>query len=294
MSLPYCAIVDVERKLDTTVRNTTEARRKIDAASQRWDQTTGRPMRQLRVGTAGAPATYESHNVDRPSGRALPLKVDLNHSHIVPIDADEDVIEVRVGRDEWRDVTDERGDEWVIDNDRGQLRLFRFLISRLRFEDPSERAVRLSYRYGALGGDRNRGGQTALTSSVTDTDTTLAVDSVVGLPTPGAVVAIGEPGGTLEYARVTDIDGSANELTVARGVDQTDADSHDAGAIVHYVPLDVREAVAAKAAVDLLTDDEAQIGVADDAETTDRGEKRDQYNEEWRRAARNYSAVRTI
>jgi len=299
MSLPYCTQTDVDRKLDVLnqdFRGATWANRvraKIQAVSQRWDARTGTPMRTIRVGSPANPRTYSRHDA---ASNGPPQVVGLDYSHIVPLDSSAgDVLEVRTGRDNWDDVTDERGEAWTLDNETGQLRLYRRLIRRIRFEDPAERFVRLSYRVGGLGGDRRRGGQTELDGAVTGTDTgtTLSVTGAGRLPDPGVFLTVGTPS-EQEYVRVTDIDYGADEITVARGQRATDVIAHDDGATVLYTPLNVREGVAAKAAAELVKDEESEIAIPDDGQVVDRTTKAEQWESDWEQAAAAHSSVRTI
>lgn len=298
MPLPYCAPEDIRRKLDIPPgKLDRQARRrfatKATSASQEWDATTGSPMRTVRSGAVGAPETWEEHDASHLSGHP-PVHVDLDHGDIVPIDAAEgDTIEVRTGRDSWDDVTDERGDSWTLDNRRGQLKIYRFLINRLYFEHQSERFVRITYRHGGLGGGRDQGSTTALAASVTDSDTTLSVDNAGRFPMAPFPVGVGSGPG-FEYARVADIDRGADDLTVERGIRTTDADSHDAGATVQYSPADVREAVAAKAAEMLVLDDDRVVSIPDNGQLSGRETRADRFREAFETAAAQYSNVRTI
>jgi len=296
MPLPYCTPEDISRKLDRPPDRITDARRqryetRAAAASQRWDEQTGTPMRSVRVGAPGAPETYAVH--DAP-GRRSPLVISLDNDNIQPIDSSTgDTIELRTSRDSYEDITDSVGDEWVIDYRRGQLKLFRFLVGRAFFEAPDERFVRLTYRHGALGGSRQRGAETTLDGSVTAGDTTLSVTDAARLPQTPLVVALGTTR-SYEYARVTDIDRNTDTLTVSRGVNQTDASDHSDGATVQYCPADVREAVAAAAVILPTLDDDAGTAVSDDGQLTSRTARADELRVEWEAAAASYSSVQTL
>lgn len=298
MPLPYCAPEDLARKLDMPPdRLDLQTRRQFaaraGAASQAWDSSTGSPMRTVRSGAADAPATWEHHDARNLSGRP-PVHVSLDHTSIVPVDASAgDTIEVRTGRDTWDDVTDEQGDSWTLDHRRGQLKIYRFLINRLYFEHQSERFLRVTYRHGGLGGDRDRGATTALASSVGQGDTTLSLADSGRLPTTPFLAGLGT-GPDFEYVRVTAIDRGADEATVDRGVRQTDQESHDADATLHYAPEDVREAVAAKAAELLILEDDAVLSIPDDGQLSSRTARADRFAAEFETAASQYSAVRTL
>lgn len=293
----YCTAEDVARKLDQTINSLRSDQReryqtRAESASQQWDQTTNAPMRRVRVGAAEAPATWEYHDARHLRGHP-PVHVSLDHGDIVPIDATKgDTIEIRTGRDSWDDVTDERGDSWTLDNERGQLKLYRFLINRLRFESQAERFVRLTYRHGGLGGDRDRGTETSLAASVTDSDTTLSVDNAARFPEPPFLVSLGQT--TAEYARVTAIDRGADDLTVTRGVQSTSATAFDADAPVLYAPSDVREAVAARAAENIALNDDIATSLPDDGQLTSVESKADRLKSEWESACAQYADVMTL
>jgi len=298
MTLPYCTQTDIDRKLNVLNQDfrggewADRVRAKIQAVSQRWDARTGTPMRTVRVGSPSNPRTYSRH--DAAGSSSPPQLVGLAYSHIVPLDPDAgDVLEVRTGRDDWTDVTDEQGDTWTLDNETGQLRLYRRLIRRIRFEDPAERFVRLSYRAGGLGGDRDRGGQTELDGQVASDDGALSVQDAGRLPGPGTYLTVGTPG-SQEYVRVTDIDYDTGTVDVERGVRATTTDGHGDGDTVLYTPLDVREAVAAKVAAELVKSEESEIAIPDDGQVVDRTTKADQWERDWEEAVAAHSSVRVI
>ena len=65
---------------------------------------------------------------------------------------------------------------------------------------------------------------TTLTNAITDTDTTITLDSVAGLPTTGGVLTFTDTNEIVHYTSI-----SENDLTVERGYDGTTATSHSAG-----------------------------------------------------------------
>lgn len=299
MPLPYCAPEDIRRKLDlpTGALDPDERDRfgaRAAAASQRWDSTTGSPLRTVRKGATEAPDTWEyvdSHGLRR----GPPVLINLAHDEVNPIDATQgDRVEVRTGRDTFTDITDAEGDEYSVVYRDGQLKLYRFLLNRLRFEAQNERLVRLTYRHGGLGGDRESGATTALTAAATAGDTTLSVADAARLPPTPITVLLGEDPVDPEYVRVTDIDRQADTLTVTRGARQTDAQAHGADAGVQYTPVDVREAVAAKAAETLTLDDDAQLSIPDDGQLASRTNRADRFRDEWDSATAQYQSVRTL
>jgi len=297
MPLPYCTAEDIARKIDQPPDRIESAERsryetRARAASQRWDRETGSPARQIRVGATDRKATWEIHDAPRRSG--FPLVISLNNGDIQPLNSNAgDAIEVRTGRDSYEDITDEEGDEWVLNNRRGQVKLFRFLVRRLQFEGPDERLVRLTYRHGALGGSRDEGAATTLTASVTGGDTTLPTSDPSAFPATPFVAGLGTSAG-FEHVRVEEIDSGTGDVTVVRGVAQTDADTHPDGATLQYVPPSVREAVAARAAVPIVLDDDARTAVPDDGQLTSRTDRADELREQYRAAARSNSDVLTL
>lgn len=298
MSVPYCTIEDVALKLDDRPSEIRPDRRsrllsRAEAASDKWDAETGTPFRTVRVGSPQAKQTWEQHDA-REAGNSLPIRVSLQNRHINPINPDKgDAIEVRTGRDDYEDITDEQGDEWVLDNDRGNLRLFRFLYQRLYWEHPSERFLRITYRHGGLGGDQNRGAESRLSSSVDDTATALDVENADRFPARQFRAIVGNAP-DLESVRVTDVDYSTDTLTVERGVRYTDPIQHDAGVTVNYAPDHVREAVAAKAAELLTMTDSAEQSLPDDGQLTSRDSRAEKLKMEYQQAASKHSNVRTL
>lgn len=255
----YCHPVDVLRKFDPTLTESdldnnnyignedrAQVRARIDAVGNTLEDETGMAWRLTRVGANGNPETYEHQDVE---GRRVttPLRATLDHRHVLPLDSNSnDKLEVRTGRDSWSDVTSDAGSEFKLDHDDGTLKLYRILIKRIHWEVPDDRYVRITYRYGALGGDRERGGQTTLDGSVASGDTSIDVSNAARLPANGLLLI-----NNSEYVRLTDIDYSADTITVSRGERATSDQSHSGGDIVHYCPEGIRDAVAAKTAIEL-------------------------------------------
>jgi len=311
MPVPYAHPVDVLRRFDSSLDaedfqggtgdllgggDLDDIWARLRSVSQDWDTDTGTALRERRTGSPGAPRTYEHQDADRTQG--FPLRVELDHDDVVPLDPDEgDVFEIRTGRDTWEDITAGEGDEWVLLHESGDLKIFDLLVRRVWWEAPDERYLRASYRYGALGGSAKRGGQTELTSSATESTSTLSVEDASRLPGDGGTVLVTEPspqGMTGEYVAVTDIDHEADELTVSRGRHRTPAASHDAGAIVHYCPMDVRDAVAAQAAAELVRYDLSLQRTDSDDSAISPSRKLDDWEAEYESAKADYSAVRRM
>ncbi|MEF8825436.1 MAG: hypothetical protein V5A34_05605 [Halapricum sp.] len=306
MPAPYCTVTDVLRRFDPGlsvadlgsavfgIDSAEDVRARIRAVSQDWDRDTGTALRHLRAGSPGAPRTYEYQNARRQRTR-YPLRVELDHDDIVPFNAVAgDVLEIRTGRDNWDDVTDAEGDEWVLLHDSGELKVFEFLVDRIFFEAPDERYLRATYRYGALGGARGRGGETTLTSDVDATSTSLSVTNAARLPASGVMLLPNPETDSSEYVRVTDVDTDTDTLTVQRGVNGTVVAGHDEGTAVHYCPQDVRDAVAGEAAAELIRYDlSTQRQDSDDAAIPPR-DKLEDWRQEYRRTKAKYSAVRRM
>lgn len=296
--LPYATPESVARLLDDPPDQLRDKRRtvyqtRVNRASQEWDQSTGSPMRTIRVGAPERPESWEQHDA-RDARGAPPVRVGLNYDNIVPLDpAEGDALEIRKGRDTYEDVTDEEGDTWIMDYKRGELKVYRFLINRAVFERVSERFLRISYRAGGLGGSRERGVSTVTTASVTDTDTTLSVEDASGFPQAPVVLFVENASGT-EAVRATSVDVDADEITVERGVEFTTPDSINNEATVQYTPADVREAVAARATQQVMLNDDSDLAVPDNGQLSSRSERAQQLKETWDTAVARYAGVRTL
>ncbi|MBX0325806.1 hypothetical protein EGH21_22570 [Halomicroarcula sp. F13] len=303
MPVPYCTDIDVVRKFNPQLgeaaleandyignEDREQIRARIDAVSDQFDESTGRAMREVRVGSPGSPRTYEYYDAQRQRHR-YPLEIDLDHEDIVPIDPGAgDTLEVRDGRDSWDDITAGEGDDWFLDYDDGELKIFELLVNRIYFEARNERYLRATYRHGALGGGRRRGGQTTLASQIDDSATSLSVADSARLPADGGVMLVGT-GTDAEYVRVTDVDTSTDTLTVARGIRATSAASHASGDTVHYCPLEVRDAVAAKTARELLRYEDWVDELIEAGNGLGASDKMDAWEQSWTDACANHSAV---
>lgn len=219
----------------------------LEAAERKFDDATGHPFREQRKGTPDAPHTYEKIDADfwRYQGGT---RIWLDHYPVVPLDSMEgDALEIRTARDNWKDITDQEGTLYEANWPEGELTIF---ASRYRgsWRNASfTNNIRVCYRHGAFGSDPEEGGQTTLASQIEEGDTTLEVENATRLPPNGILNLGGE-----EYAHMTGWDLEADSITVDRGVRYTDAVTHDAGTTVHYCPEHIREAVAARAARELI------------------------------------------
>jgi hypothetical protein len=154
----YTTADEVIRALDldpNTVESslTDRAKSRAKAATREWINRTGRPFHEHRIGDPDEPRTWEVYDVqDAVSWK--PATVFLDHVNPLPLDSNSgDAIEVRSGRDEWEDITDEEGDAWVLDYRRRRLRIFERRFSFTPWNDPNTRFCRLTYRHGPLGED---------------------------------------------------------------------------------------------------------------------------------------------
>lgn len=219
----------------------------LEAAERKFDQETGHPFREQRKGTPDTPRTYEQKDADfwRYQGGT---RIWLDHYPVVPLDSREgDALELRVGRDNWKDITDQEGTLYDANWPEGELTVY---ASRYRgsWRNASfTNNIRITYRYGAFGSDPGEGGQTSLTTQAAEGDTTLEVEDATRLPPSGILNLGGE-----EYAHMSGWDLEAGTITVDRGVRYTGAVAHDGSATVHYCPEHIREAVAARAARELI------------------------------------------
>jgi hypothetical protein len=204
-----------------------------------------RPFREVTTGHGSGSYRYKS-----AKGRGFPIHVYLDHFDVVPFDASAgDRIERRTGRDSWIDITNEEGSSWVADYRTGTITLYELpgrghLPMLRRYRD---RFIRLSYRHGAPGGRHDAGGQTTLAASLSGSQTgTYDVADAGRLPPGGGTMLLG---GT-EYVSVDSVDTAADTVTIGRrGLRGTDeSNGWESGDVLHYCPMNVREAVAAMAA----------------------------------------------
>jgi hypothetical protein len=305
MPAPYCTIEDVLRRFDPSLDpsdldqgniigadSTAQIQARIRSVSQDWDRDTGTPLRLRREGSPGAPRTYEHHDAN-PQAARFPLRVDLDHNDIVPFNASAgDAVEIRTGRDSWEDITSGEGEDYVLLYEEGEMKLFQLLVQRVWWEAPDERYLRTTYRYGSLGGSRRRGGETTLSGDVTDAATTLSVADASRLPADGGIFLVaGQDGSDNEYVRATGVDTKADEVSVTRGANGTSATTHSSGAVVHYSPEDVRDAVAGQAAAELVRYDLSLNRTDGENAAISPSTKLDDWQQEYQRVKAQYSAV---
>jgi len=223
----------------------------IEAAERKFDSRTGHPYREQREGSPGEPYTYEKMDADfwrYQDG----TRVWLDHWPVVPFDSAEgDTLEIRVGRNNWKDITDQEGSLFEANWPEGELTIYAARYRGSWRNASFTNNIRVTYRYGAFGSDPDEGGQTELTSDTTGdgTDTTLDIADARRLP-PAGILNLGG----VEYAHLTERDLANDTITVTRGVRYTDASDSNltSGDVVHYCPENIREAVAARAARELI------------------------------------------
>lgn len=228
-SVRYASAEDVLLALDKDPEDVSEtlekrARRRAEAATERWINRTSRPFHPVRVGNPDEPRSWPVFDV-QDAETFEPVRVMLDHRRILPLDPDEDdALEVRTRRDTWRDITDDEGRSWTMENRTRRLNIYRRRVKLVPFDDPNTRFLRLTYRYGPLG--------------------------------EGSVIS--EDG------------------------------------VVESVPADVRDAVAAYAAMRLVLDDNSLRSVPDDGQLSDRGSKRSAFKEEWEDTVSEYGGFSTV
>lgn len=262
---------------------------RLETATDDFDDLTRRPMRETRVGSPGHPATYEFHSADIYRYQRG-VKVWLDYDYIHPIDTNEDdKIEMRSGKDSWKDITSQEGERWEAHYQKGWIRVFSRLVRTMWRRPLDDRFIRITYRHGALGGNRRRGGQTTVSGSHTDSETSISVADASRLPSAGLVLVDNS-----EYMRVSSVDYSADTITVTRGDRLTTAASLDGGETVHYCPAGVREAVAAQAAREMVIYDDYTDEIVEGSGAINPREKLDEWKDEWEQSLGRHSGVRTV
>jgi len=267
----FIGVDDLERVLST-----------IEGVEARFDSLTGNPMRRVRVGDTDRPESWEVQSASLTKGHGI--KVWLDNKHVWPLDSSEgDRLEIRTGRRSWREVTG-HSDRYDLNERKGYIRFFTRYTRSFWREALRDEALRICYRHGGQGGSRDEAYQTTLAANTLAPETTMDLSRSSGV-FPSTILKVGD-----EYVSVT---ASGDPVGVARGVRGTEAAEHDAGTDVSYVPLDVREAVAAKAAVELMSwaDWTNELVDADGMRTSDKVE---QWEATWTEALEKRSEVRHL
>lgn len=295
---PYCLPEDVLRLFDAqeSLVNFDEAelgliRDSIDDFGSEFEIETGHAFRETRVGSPGSPETYEYASVEG-NHRRPPLRLLLDHRFIHPIDPNQDdVVEYRSGRDEWTDISDASGDEFTLKYEHGAMKVFRWLINRIVWGVPDDRYLRLSYRYGGLGGKQGQGGQTTLDGAVDSSSTSITVDNAGRLPSSGKLLLYGD---NAEYVDLESVNYDTNTITVSRGERSTDAASHDDGDVVHYCPLSFRKSVAGKAAQEMQEYEFFAANLSDTGDGISGSDRIDTWSAKFDRSKAKHSTVKKL
>ena len=125
------------------------AKSRVESATQKWINRTNKAFHPHQIGDPSDPRTWEVYDVHKALSWE-PATIMLDHDPL-PINPDEgDTIEVREGRDDWEDITNNEGNDYTLDYQRGRLRIFERRFSFLPWDDPNTRFVRLNYRHGPL------------------------------------------------------------------------------------------------------------------------------------------------
>jgi hypothetical protein len=242
-------------------------------------------MRSVRIGSRDAPRYFDA------KGDPWPTRVYLDHTNIAPIDESAgDYIETRTARDTYTDITAREGQAWTMDYERGILTIYRYPGAGQvpAFHHVRDKFVKISYRIAA-GGDLFNAGETTVGQSLTaSTNGEIDVADASRLPAGGGVMLIDGS----EYVYVDAVDRDANTVTIPsssdRGIRRTPNESHDDGATIHYCPVDVRDAVAAKAAAELAVTEDFTEWLLD-SNDLDRTDKISEWKDEWTEAVNSYS-----
>lgn len=301
--LTYATVLDVSRRFDPRLDEaallagellegdandieTIEAR--LDGVEASWDRQ-ATPMQSVPVGSETVPKKYDA------KGSPWPVNIYLDHNNIAPFDpAKGDFIATRTGRDQYTDITNQEGSAWTADYDKGVITIYRYPgAGQLpAFYHIRDQFVQISYRTTA-GGDQFRAGETTVTESVGSNDTdNFSVENASQLPRNGGVMLLGDgsiPGA--EYVTVDSVDHANDTIKITeRSIRGTSNTSHDSGTRIHFCPMDVREAVAAKAAAELAMAEDFTEWLFDG--DVDRQTRMDTYEEEWNNAIGRYTTAR--
>lgn len=272
-ALDDSAILETEDDRETIVS-------RLEAAESQWDRE-ATPMRAVPVGSSSAPKYFDA------KGSPWPIKIYLSHRNVHPLDPQMgDFLETRTARDRYRDITSREGQAWTADYDDGIITIYRKpgagqlpAIHNIR-----DKFAKVSYHLGA-GGDFASAGETTLATDITDKETgTIDVNHADRLPRSGETMLVDGA----EYVYVSDVDHAANTITIAeRGARLTQKQAHSKGTTIHFCPIDVRDAIAALAAVEVANTEDFTEAMFDG--DIDRSQKMDDWRAEYNRAVNRYS-----
>lgn len=253
---------------------------RLEGVESKWEQQ-ATPMRPIPVGSNSVPKYF------RGRGSGPELSVYLDHRHIHPLDPDMgDEIAIRTGRDTWTSIIEREGTAFAADYEQGTLTVY---TRPLGLSIPvgkrrRKRFAKVTYHLAA-GGDYSRAGQTTISETLAEGDTpTIDVAHAERLPRSGGTMLLGGE----EYVLVDEVDHGTGEVSIAdRGLRRVGESSHDAGSVIHFCPMDVREAVAAKAARELVIFDDFTEWLRDG--DIDRETRLGEWADEWDTTTSAYS-----
>lgn len=261
---------------------------RIEGVESEFESLTRNPFREVRVGTPDQPRSWE-HQEAELYRTEYGAKIWLDNMNITPLDpAKGDELHIRKGKDSWDHITPEEGDRWEADYEKGWIRIFSRYRRSVHRSQLRDKFLRITYRHGAAGDKINDAGQTELTAAAASGDTVLQVEDAGAVPRTGILFVGGD-----EYVSLTGRDHGADELTVSRGVRATQAGPHDAGTTVHYCPLVIREAVAGRAAQELLRYEDWVDDLVESGGYPAK-EKMSDWQDEWESVLNKFSGVRSI
>jgi len=269
----------------------------------------------LRVGRAGVPgdvATYKRVTYDVKGHEAFkrnwartardyrPTEVETNlpNKRILPIDSSEgDEVRIYRGMDSdtdeaWDDVTSDQGDLWdIIDHRDGTLVIHPVEIHKAMNRSQTgvglgsqlrQVQLKLTYRFGGLGGDRGVFGETSRSGSGEVIDSSATPDSLsvadAGDLVDGSDVTLKVES---EYLRA-DIDTDNDTIDVKeRGIRNTTAAAHDAGVDVVFTAPAIRKAVGGRAAAAVIETQRYEQFLPESDPDIDKSELLDRIESTW-------------
>lgn len=265
-------------------------RARIEGVEDDFEDLTRNPYRERRVGVPDERRTYEAHDADfrRYQGG---VRVWLENYPAVPFDREAgDRLLIRTGRNNWRDITDRENSMWEARWPDGELTIYAARYAGAWRNAALRDNIRVCYRHGALGGSRDRGGQTELAEPLTQGDTSVSVKDIARLPNQGLLLVGGD-----EYVKFSRPDYESDSLeSVSRGLRGTTETDHDADAEVHYCPVSIREAIAARTAVELLEYDDWVDQLVEATNGFAKNQKVDEWNSEWEQILNKHSGARLL
>jgi len=297
-----CLPVDVFRKFDpeidqeateTVIENMTpisESPRetilsRIDAVTAQLDRETGKPYLRRQVGDPDHPETWVTPNrVDfERRDRLHTISMDLKHEQIYELHG----VQIRSGVNDFEsiDLT-----EVSLNRREGTLNIPRTIIAHrfLDWLDHEGYNVRVSYSYGAYGADDNEAYQGHIPDSIPENGgfgSVLTVDDPKRIPPNGSVFLVG--GEEYILGEKTDTGIRINDRGARKTYPRAQEDVD-----VHYVPEQIRDGVAAKTAIEVLTYiDKIDAAVG---EQFDIQEKRDVWETQWQDVIRTDARFGTL